>query len=1032
MKIKKTTRLIALVLVFGLILSLSGVVTFADGLGSAEIGSGNVGNIGNITETEILTEFPEIIAGRITKNHIQRLNAKEELNTIVYANDDGTETVYMFDTNVKYVDSLGNTQDKNTAIQASTNGFTNQNNDIRVTFPSDVSEGVKLEYAGFSVRLVPASAETEPQTSFGLAKVENVSDGRESRNRVVYDRAFTGARLYYTPTFDGFKEDIILPRYNGLTEYEFVVYTTNATLDGKEIYSNGNKVGEFGEIVIYDAAGNIGYGTTQVTQLSANKYSMVITVDEEFMESATYPVCIDPSITVNTSGSGTTKNIQDAPVYANMAVPAGANGYNFCGYVSSTYGNGVVLVKMPGLILHPSYAEMTADQIQSVKLCFREASGNSGTVGIVAHPFLESWSENTVTKNNVNTANYNDHIDYAAPLYINTAASWWQFNITSIAKAWKNGIFDANNGIILRNTNTTASDKLRNFLATEYTNANYRPYVEFTYTPTISINYSSASIEEGGTQTLVATTNPSIYGVTWSTSNSSIATVSSTGVVNAINPGTVTITASTVDDDGVTHTATCTVYVYIPNGVYYIKNLNSGLYLTVKNGGISNFTDVCQYRKYSNTTSDVYRIRQMWKTCYIGYGRYTIRPMSILSSCLDVTDNNVDIYETNPNDDSSSIAFECRWSIEWSSNGYIIKSRGHSTLTMQVKNSSTVEGETIITAAYNTSLNCKWEMSIIASPPTGAYLFDTINNCVVVGTPEDSKYLIYNSNNYVTELGFVAILYAGSTNNQTFSWSSSNTTVASINSSTGYINALNSGTVSIEATKVINGIEHTVSFNLIVIGEEQYNAGVRIAVINNKQYYDYTIPINSLFDSAVELCADHRCMSWIQYCDWLYDISILSQPNLSTHLGMQLGSLLWFYQQVKTGAVWDVKVQERWVAALPGVPYLKNENKEFGEFVFRGNITTAEGLGNIMYGYVGRATGFGEITLYWGGGVAKVGSVYDESLTIPPLYGDDQNDHDNIKLGFDMFNEDYPNYPDVGYDGIPVEGWLASIADIFF
>ncbi len=29
-----------------------------------------------------------------------------------------------------------------------------------------------------------------------------------------------------------------------------------------------------------------------------------------------------------------------------------------------------------------------------------------------------------------------------------------------------------------------------------------------------------------------------------------------------------------------------------------------------------------------------------------------------------------------------------------------------------------------------------------------------------------------------------------------------------------------------------------------------------------------------------------------------------------------------------------------------------------------------------------------------------------------------------------MFKEDYPNYPEIGYDGIPLDSWLADIADV--
>ena len=333
-------------------------------------------------------------------------------------------------------------------------------------------------------------------------------------------------------------------------------------------------------------------------------------------------------------------------------------------------------------------------------------------------------------------------------------------------------------------------------------------------------------------------------------------------------------------------------------------------------------------------------------------------------------------------------------------------------------------------STYSTDTNCRWGLTKVSSPPSGVYWYNTNTRRVVSGNPTDTKYIIYGSTYDIDDLGLVAIAYSPTSNYQTFTWSSSNTAIATINSSTGAIIGKNSGETKIIAKRYINGSYHTLSFDIIVIGADQYSAGVRIANVNGKQYYDFTIPVKELFEDAVALCEDHRCMNWTQYCAWAYDISIFYQPSLSEHKGMQLGSFLWFYQQVNHEAVWDIKRENQWKAALPDLPYLRDEDGKFGDFVFRGAVTTAEGLGNIMYGYTGRATGFGEVTLYWGGGVAAQGSVNSDAVTQPPYYGDAKEDHDNIKLGFDMFNDDHPNYPDVGYDGIPLDGWLAAIADV--
>ena len=81
----------------------------------------------------------------------------------------------------------------------------------------------------------------------------------------------------------------------------------------------------------------------------------------------------------------------------------------------------------------------------------------------------------------------------------------------------------------------------------------------------VSLDKSSLSLDVGNTATLTATVSPSNAtnkAVTWSSSNTSIATVSSSGVVTAKAAGSATITCTT--DDG-SKKASCTVTVSAPN-----------------------------------------------------------------------------------------------------------------------------------------------------------------------------------------------------------------------------------------------------------------------------------------------------------------------------------------------------------------------------------------------------------------------------------------------------------------------------------
>lgn len=84
-----------------------------------------------------------------------------------------------------------------------------------------------------------------------------------------------------------------------------------------------------------------------------------------------------------------------------------------------------------------------------------------------------------------------------------------------------------------------------------------------TFATGISLNKTTTSIQRGSTETLTATVTPNNATdrtVTWSTSDASVATVSSSGVVSAVGVGTATITATT--NDGTNLSASCTVTVY--------------------------------------------------------------------------------------------------------------------------------------------------------------------------------------------------------------------------------------------------------------------------------------------------------------------------------------------------------------------------------------------------------------------------------------------------------------------------------------
>ena len=189
------------------------------------------------------------------------------------------------------------------------------------------------------------------------------------------------------------------------------------------------------------------------------------------------------------------------------------------------------------------------------------------------------------------------------------------------------------------------------------------------------------------------------------------------------------------------------------------------------------------------------------------------------------------------------------------------------------------------------------------------------------------------------------------------------------------------------------------------------DAGIKISESSNSEYYyDYTDVIMNRVNEALLDFLNHKIMSYPEYykkiSNWLYS------PTLQEYYAFYLKDYVYFYNQVKPEAPWDVKIDDSWKQQFGDIrmPYYFGDSDIDEKFLFRGEEVSREDLGNILYGYLGSAMGIGDTTLYQGAGVAASwtnifdGDLYDASA----YYGDNPHDHEYVKKGIEMFYEDYP------------------------
>lgn len=288
------------------------------------------------------------------------------------------------------------------------------------------------------------------------------------------------------------------------------------------------------------------------------------------------------------------------------------------------------------------------------------------------------------------------------------------------------------------------------------------------------------------------------YGdtVSFSSSDSTAIDVASNGKVTAKNAGYVTLKATVKNSAGtVKNIYSYTVTLKLENGVYYIKNEDSGLYLDATGTSLAEGADVVQSSKIE--TGDA-RFGQLWRIHYLGDNLYSIRSMRKLDMGLYAsTDNNVKLYTIGPTDTLSDELYDKTWSFKSSdTHGYRIQQFGSENLILQQSGDGFGVGES------NSHAREVW-------------LFEKVNVTPGVLLYDQPSYVKIGTTHTVTAaVAEETMLY------QDVSWTSSNESVATVQD--GTIIPIGAGEAQITVTSKTNSTwkkEFTVGVTHVDEGE---------------------------------------------------------------------------------------------------------------------------------------------------------------------------------------------------------------------
>ena len=327
----------------------------------------------------------------------------------------------------------------------------------------------------------------------------------------------------------------------------------------------------------------------------------------------------------------------------------------------------------------------------------------------------------------------------------------------------------------------------------------------------VRLNKTSLSFTgTGSSQTLTATVSPSNATnktLTWSSSNTSVATVSN-GVVKAVGFGTATITAKS--NNGKTASCSVTVNPIQPTGIKATPETSTlyGLNSTVKlsaNVMPSNATNKAV--TWSSRNTSVATVSSDGTVKAVGYGTTVITAKTVngLTSNCTVTVNPIAVSSVSLN--KTSLSFTGTGSSQTLTATVSPSNATNKTLTWSSSNTSVATvsngvvkavgfGTATITAKSNNGKTASCSVTVNPIQPTG-----------IKATPETST--LYGLNGTVK---LSANVMPSNATNKAVTWSSRNTSVATV-SSDGTVKAVGYGTTVITATTV-NGLTSNCTINV--------------------------------------------------------------------------------------------------------------------------------------------------------------------------------------------------------------------------
>jgi hypothetical protein len=214
----------------------------------------------------------------------------ESVDVYSWGDDDAPHMALVYSEDVNYRAASGDWQDlRLSRTDAGWEGLTGDGGAVTVSFPGALgpADGVGYSIDGGSLEITPV----------GVEGVKGSVDGLS----VLYEEALPATDLIYTLDGHGYKETVVWRDPSAASVLAWTIRATGITLaegpDGTiQLFGATGRLGSLSEPIAVEAKGLATTGTYSLKDNGDATVQLELSLDESFLETATYPVSIDPGI----------------------------------------------------------------------------------------------------------------------------------------------------------------------------------------------------------------------------------------------------------------------------------------------------------------------------------------------------------------------------------------------------------------------------------------------------------------------------------------------------------------------------------------------------------------------------------------------------------------------------------------------------------------------------------------------------------------------------------------------------------------